>query len=119
MTKDKALKLALVALENISTALREDDVLGSDIELMLDTIAAIKEALEQPPLPAQNEELKSLVKELFDNYLNRVEESDSGRVFSPISISCCRALMLEPLSKILDRMAELSDAKPKKVTYDL
>jgi len=49
MTKDEALKLvqdALVALENISTALREDDVLGSDIELMLNTIAAIKEALQ-------------------------------------------------------------------------
>jgi hypothetical protein len=51
MTKDKALKLvqeALVALENISTALREDDVLGSNIELMLNTIAAIREALAQP-----------------------------------------------------------------------
>jgi len=48
MTKDEALKLALEALENISTALREEDVLGSDIELMLNTIAAIKEALAQP-----------------------------------------------------------------------
>ena len=51
MTKDEALKLvreALVALENISTALREDDVLGSDIELMLNTITAIREALAQP-----------------------------------------------------------------------
>lgn len=47
MTKDKALKLALEALENISTALREDDVLGSDIELMLNAITAIKEALEE------------------------------------------------------------------------
>ena len=48
MTKDEALKLALEALENISTALREDDVLGSDIELMLNTITAVKEALAQP-----------------------------------------------------------------------
>jgi len=48
MTKDEALKLALEALENISTALREDDVLGSDIELMLNTITAIREALAQP-----------------------------------------------------------------------
>jgi hypothetical protein len=50
MTKDEALKLvqeALVALENISTALREDDVLGSDIELMLNTIASIHKALAQ------------------------------------------------------------------------
>jgi len=51
MTKDEALKLvqeALSALENISTALREDDVLGSDIELMLNTIASIHKALAQP-----------------------------------------------------------------------
>ena len=46
MTKEtEALKLALEALENISTALREDDVLGSDIELMLDAISAIREAI--------------------------------------------------------------------------
>jgi hypothetical protein len=51
MTKDEALKLvqeALSALENMSTALREDDVLGSDIELMLNTITAIHKALAQP-----------------------------------------------------------------------
>ena len=48
MTKDEALKLALEALENISTALREDDVLGSDIELMLNAAAAIRVALAQP-----------------------------------------------------------------------
>jgi len=47
MTKE-ALKLSLEALENISTALREDDVLGRDIELMLNTITAIREALAQP-----------------------------------------------------------------------
>ena len=45
MTKDEALKLALEALENMSAALREDDVLGSDSELMLNAITAIKEAL--------------------------------------------------------------------------
>ena len=53
MTDKEALKLALDALENISTALREEDVLGSDIELMLNAIAAINEALAQPPLPVQ------------------------------------------------------------------
>ena len=47
MTKDEALKLALEALENISTALREDDVLGSDSELMLNAITAIEEALDE------------------------------------------------------------------------
>ena len=44
----EALKQALEALENMSTALREDDVLGSDIELMLNTITAIHKALAQP-----------------------------------------------------------------------
>ena len=46
MTQE-ALKLALEALENMSTALREDDVLGSDSELMLNA-AAIRVALAQP-----------------------------------------------------------------------
>ena len=55
MTKDEALKLALEALENISTALREDDVLGSDSELMLNAITAIKEALAQPEQGALKE----------------------------------------------------------------
>ena len=53
MTKDETLKQALEALENISTALREDDVLSSDSELMLNAITAIEEALAQPPLPVQ------------------------------------------------------------------
>jgi len=48
MTKDEALKQALEALENMSTALREDDVLGGDIDMMLDAIAAIHKALAQP-----------------------------------------------------------------------
>ena len=52
MTQE-ALKLALEALENISTALREDDVLGSDSELMLNAITAIEEALEE----SENDEL--------------------------------------------------------------
>ena len=50
MTKDEALKLvqeALNALENISAALRDEDVLGSDIELMLNTISKIHAALAQ------------------------------------------------------------------------
>jgi len=48
MTKDEALKLALEALENMSIALREDDVIGGDIDMMLDAITAIREALAQP-----------------------------------------------------------------------
>ena len=51
MTKDEALKLALEALENMSAALREEDVLGSDSELMLNAAAAIRVALAQPERP--------------------------------------------------------------------
>ena len=58
-------------------------------------------------------ELQGLVKEFFERYLNLVEESDSGKEFNPITINCCRALMLEPLNNLLNRMAELSGAERK------
>ena len=43
------------------------------------------------------ERLKECVKEFFDSYLNYTEESDSGRLFHPISISCGRVMKLQPL----------------------
>ena len=63
-------------------------------------------------------ELEACVKEFFEKYLNRVEESDSGKMFHPICISCCRAAMLEPLDKLLDRMAKLS-GRERKTEYEL
>ena len=54
------------------------------------------------------EELKQLVKSLFEDYLNYQEETDEGRVFNPIHITCTRVMMIEPLAKLLDRMKELS-----------
>jgi len=57
------------------------------------------------------EELKALVKSFFEDYLNVTEASDSGRIFNPIHISCVRAMKIEPLSKLLDRMKELSGVK--------
>ena len=56
-------------------------------------------------------ELKELVKSFFEDYLNVQEESDSGRVFNPIHISCTRVMMIEPLDKLLKRMKELSGVK--------
>jgi hypothetical protein len=53
-------------------------------------------------------ELKLLVRDFFDKYLDIVEESDGGRQFNPIRISCLRAMKTEPLSKLLERMRELS-----------
>ena len=56
-------------------------------------------------------ELQRLVKSFFEDYLDEVEVSDSGREFHPIYISCCRSLKLEQLAKVLDRLRELSGAK--------
>ena len=58
----------------------------------------------------EQDELKSLVKEFFEKYLNRVEESDGGKEFHPINIHCCRTMMIEPMDKLLDKMASLSGA---------
>ena len=44
-----------------------------------------------------------LVRELF-KFLDYTEESDNGRIFHPIQISCCRALMSEPLDKVLKEL---------------
>lgn len=54
-------------------------------------------------------QLKKAVQEFF-GFLNRTEESESGRVFHPVDISCCRALWLEPLEDCLDRMRKYSNA---------
>ena len=59
----------------------------------------------------QHDELKTLVKSFFEDYLNYQEESDSGRVFNPIHVSCTRVMMIEPLAKLLIRMRELSGVK--------
>ena len=59
------------------------------------------------------QELQTLVKSFFEDYLDYQEESDSGRVFNPIHISCTRVMMVEPLAKLLMRMKELSKAKDK------
>lgn len=64
----------------------------------------------------QEPRLKECVKEFFEVYLNRIEESDSGKLFNPISISCCRATMFEPLNKLLEEMRTLSGAKQKETT---
>jgi hypothetical protein len=66
----------------------------------------------------RNAELRECVKVFFDKYLNRIEESSGGRLFNPIIISCCRALMTEGLDELLAKMSELSGAKPKENIYE-
>jgi hypothetical protein len=60
----------------------------------------------------EHEELKAAVRSFFNDYLDQREESDSGRVFAPIAISNCRCMTLDPMSKLMTKMRELSGAKP-------
>jgi len=73
-------------------------------ELALQKLSDIGQEIEQT-------ELQALVKSFFEDYLNYQEESDNGRVFNPIHISCTRAMMIEPLAELLVRMKELSEVK--------
>ena len=57
-----------------------------------------------------DDELKECVKSFFEDYLNLREESDSGRIFAPITVSCCRAMHCVPLADLLERMRSLSGA---------
>jgi 3'-phosphoadenosine 5'-phosphosulfate sulfotransferase (PAPS reductase)/FAD synthetase len=59
----------------------------------------------------QNDELKECVKVFFEQYLNRREESDGGRMFAPIYVSCCRAMKTKPLNELLEKMRVLSGAE--------
>ncbi len=84
-------------------------------QLTDEEFAAIADEMQQEERDA---ELRECVKIFFDKYLNRVEESSGGKLFNPIIISCCRALMTEGLDELLAKMAELSGAKPKENIYD-
>lgn len=65
---------------------------------------------------SDNAELKKCVKEFFEEYLNPTEDGDDGKIFSPIRISCIRALKVKPLNLLLERMRLLSGTqKPQKV----
>ena len=57
-------------------------------------------------------ELKECVKELFEKYLNRVEDSESGKLFNPVTIGSCRVMLIEPLNELLERIRKLSGAGP-------
>ena len=60
-------------------------------------------------LKADRDRLKSLVRELFE-LLDHTEESDGGKEFHPITISCCRVLMTERLNKVLTDLREASES---------
>ena len=62
-------------------------------------------------LEAENAELKATVRSFFQDFLDIREESDSGRVFAPITISSCRCMMIEPLAEVLAKMRKLSGSE--------
>ena len=70
--------------------------------------------------PAEHEELKATVRSFFEDFLNVREESDSGRVFAPITLSSTRCMMTDPLCDILQKMRKLSGAAdaPKRESWD-
>lgn len=50
----------------------------------------------------ERDDLRSLVRSLFQDYLDVTEESElTGREFKPIHISCSRAAKIEPLGRLL------------------
>jgi hypothetical protein len=70
------------------------------------------EALEKVrQLEAENAELKATVRSFFQDFIDIREESDSGRVFAPITISSCRCMMIEPLAEVLAKMRKLSGSE--------
>jgi hypothetical protein len=70
------------------------------------------EALEKiRQLEAENAELKATVRSFFQDFIDVREESDSGRVFAPVTISSCRCMMIEPLAEVLAKMRKLSGSE--------
>lgn len=63
--------------------------------------------------PSVEDELKATVRSFFEDFIDIREESDSGRVFAPITISSCRCMMIEPLADVLAKMRTLSGAKKR------
>jgi len=68
----------------------------------------------------RTDELKTTVRSFFEDFLNVREESDSGRVFAPITLSSTRCMMTDPLCDILQKMRKLSGAAdaPQRESWD-
>ena len=87
--------------------------MDADVQKIAAAITALRQAIaEQPAQQEPVDPLKEAVYEFFTKYLNRVEYSDSDRPFNPITIGCCRVMMLQPLGDLLNKMRELSGAGP-------
>lgn len=56
-------------------------------------------------LVRENERIVLTLKRFFE-YLDYTEESDGGKMFHPITVTCCRAMMIEGLNDTLRDMKE-------------
>ncbi len=81
---------------------------GHGYDEVINCFAELVRQDERESIKQEQMELKERVNDLFTKYLDVQEESDSGRMFHPISISCCRAMKLKPLGELIDRLRELS-----------
>jgi hypothetical protein len=68
-------------------------------------------SIQSPDLSIKSDELTACVKSFFEDYLNIRECSDAGYMWAPIAISCARAMKLEPLGILIERMRVLSGAR--------
>lgn len=91
-------------------------MLGEEIEgEMIDTIAEQEAVIDKDralfgvlrdvmqSYVKDEDEIREVLREFF-RYLDYTEESDSGRIFRPIQITSCRALMTPKLNVVLDKM---------------
>jgi hypothetical protein len=83
----------------------------ADLLIIVDALQGNVVLKESATMLRQQAELQTIVKSFFEDYLDYQEESDEGRVFNPIHISCTRVMMIEPLAKLITRMKELSGVK--------
>jgi hypothetical protein len=85
------------------------------VELIVNKDEAMREAamyeVQRLGQEMELEELRACVKEFFEKYLNRREESDSGRMFAPVQVSSVRVMLVQPLGELLEKMRVLSGAK--------
>jgi hypothetical protein len=72
----------------------------------LNTLEDIEFAVKRiDELKSKCDKYDVLVKALFE-LLDRTEESDEGRVFRPVQISCCRALDADKLEQVLKELKQ-------------
>lgn len=82
---------------------------GSHAKRCKNCIKCLREDSEERDIyKARAKELEPVAKAAIalQEFLDRTEESDEGRIFHPVSVTCCRALWIEPLEKILIDLKE-------------